>query len=145
MPIYPADAGDRARLLEALTQIAQSDSGVLVRTDPHTSELLFSGISLEHLQDTFNKIGDEYRVPAWKGEPRVRYLETIRRAAEADGKYIRQTGGYGNYGHVKLRLEAAEPGTGLQFINAIQGGVIPPPFIPAVEAGIRAAAQRAVL
>lgn len=142
IPIGPADAADRARLLEALTQIAQGDSGVLVRTDPH---LLYSGTSLEHLQKTFARIVDEYRIPAWTGKPRIRYIEALRRSAEAEGKYIRQTGGRGNYAHVKLRLEPADPGTGVAFMNAIQGGVIPQQFIAAIESGIREATLGGIL
>ena len=142
MPIYAGDAADRARLLQALTQIAQLDSSVLVRTDP---QLHYSGTSLEHLQKTFARITDEYRIPAWTGTPRIRYIETLRRSADAESKYIRQMGGHGNYAHVKLRLEPANPGTGLAFINAIQGGVIPQQFIPAIETGIREAAQSGIL
>ena len=145
MPIYTAGDEDRSYLLDALAVIHRDDPAVLIRTDPHTGELLFSGSSLEHLQDTFNKIGDEDKVPAWRGAPRVRYLETILHPAEAEGKYIRQTGGLGNYGHVKLRLEPANPAGGLNFVNAIQGGVIPPRFIPSVESGIRTAAQTGIV
>ena len=117
MPIYTAGDEDRSHLLDALLVIRSDDPAVLIRTDPHTGELLFSGTSIEHLQDTFNIIGDEYRVPAWKGAPRVRYLETIRQAAQAEGKYIRQTGGLGNYGHVKLRVEPAHRDSGVTFVN----------------------------
>lgn len=141
MPIYTADEQDRSRVTDALAAIGRADPAVLIRTDPETNELLVSGISLDHLQDTFSKITGEYRVPAWKGDPRVRYVETISKTAEGEGKYIRQTGGLGNYGHVKLRLEPADPGVGITFVNAIQGGVIPPEFIPSVETGVRVAAQ----
>lgn len=145
LPVFTADKEDRSRVLEVLAILRQTDPAILVRIDPQSEELLFSGTSLEHLQGTFDRIANEYRIPAWKGEPRVRYIETIRKPAEAEGKYIRQTGGSGNYAHVKLRLEPAEHGSGLVFVSAIQGGVIPQPFIPAVELGIREAARGGIL
>ena len=95
-PIFTAGPEDRSYLLNALAAIRQSDPTVLVRFDPQAEETLFSGTSIEHLEQTFDAITDEYRVPAWKGEPRVRYLETVRGCSEAEGKYIRQTGGRGN-------------------------------------------------
>lgn len=145
LPVFTADKEDRSRVLEVLAILRQTDPAILVRIDPRSEELLFGGTSIEHLQGTFNKIANEYRIPAWKGEPRVRYIETIRKPAEAEGKYIRQTGGSGNYAHVKLRLEPAERGSGIAFVNSIQGGVIPQPFIPAVELGIREAAEGSIL
>lgn len=145
LPVFTADNEDRSRALEILAILRQTDPAILVRIDPQSEELLFGGTSVEHLQGTFNKITDEYRIPAWKGEPRVRYIETIRKPAEAEGKYIRQTGGSGNYAHVKLRLEPSERGSGLTFINAIQGGVIPQRFIQPIESGVRAAVQNGIL
>ena len=139
LPVFTAGAEDRRYLLNVLAAIRQNDPGILVRAD--SEEILYSAVSLEHLQQTFDTITGQYKVPAGKGEPRVRYLETIRATAEAEGKYIRQIGGLGNFGHVKLRLEPADPASGVTFINAIQGGVIPQQFIPAIESGIRAAAQ----
>ena len=132
-------------LLNGLAAIQQIDPCILVRSDPQSEELLISGSSLEHLQEIFLQLTDEYRIPVWKGEPRVRYIETISKAVEAEGKYIRQTGGHGNYAHVKLRLEPNEPGQGLTFVNEIRGGVIPQQYIPAVEAGIREAARGGIL
>ena len=145
MPIFTAGPEDRSRALDALTAIRRDDPGVIVRSDSQTDELLFSGISVEHLQDTFNKITDEYRVPAWKGAARVRYLETISRIAEAEGEYIRQTSGHGNYGHVRLRLQPSQRGKGIGFFNEIKGGVIPQRFFQPIEAGIREAADGGIL
>jgi elongation factor G len=145
MPIFAVTSDDRRRLLESLEAIGREDSAVLTRRDLTTGELLYSGTSVEHLTQAFRKIFDEMGIASWTGKPRVRCLETIRRAAEAEGKYIRQTGGSGNYGHVKLRLEPAERGTGLAFVSEIRGGVVPEIFVAPVEEGIRETARGGIL
>jgi elongation factor G len=149
MPIFAMLAEDRRRLPEALAAIGRDDSGVLVRRDPQTEELVYSGTSLDHLQQTFRRIFDEMQIASWTGKPRVRYLETIRQAADGEGKYIRQTGGAGNYGHVKLCVEPLgaphAAGSPLEFVNAIRGDVVPEPYIAPIEAGIREAARGGVL
>ncbi|MGC2637485.1 MAG: hypothetical protein WA294_09935 [Acidobacteriaceae bacterium] len=145
LPIYTDGDEHRSYPLDTLAVIRRDDPAVLVRTDPESDGLLFSGTSLEHLQEIFDKITDEYRVPAWKGEPRVRYIETIRHAAEGEGKYIRQTGGFGNYGHVKLRADPREAGNGPEFVNEIVGGVVPEPYIVPIEEGVREAAMAGIL
>jgi elongation factor G len=110
MPIFVASADDQIRLREALGAIARWDHAVLLRRDPKTGELQYSGTSPEHLAQTFRRISGEVGIASSTGQPQVRYLETIRREAEGEGKYIRQTGGAGNYGHVKLRLGPNEAG-----------------------------------
>jgi elongation factor G len=145
MPIFAVTSEDRRRLPEALAAIGRDDPAVLVRRPPESEELLYSGTSVDHLTQTFRRIFDEMQIPSWTGQPRVRYVETIRAGAEAEGKYIRQTGGSGNYGHVKLRVDPSERGAGLEFRSEIQGGVIPPQFIPPIEAGIREAAAGGIL
>lgn len=145
LPVFTAGEEDRANLLNGLAAIRRTDPCVIVRIDPQTDDLLVSGTSVEHLQLTFDSVTDGYRIPAWQGEPRVRYLETIRQTATGEGKYIRQIGGSGNYGHVKLRLEPTERGTGFSFQNAIEGDVIPEQFIRPIEVGVREAAQAGIL
>jgi elongation factor G len=145
MPIFTADLEDHARLIQALAAISQSDPGVVVRIDPNSEEVLFSGTSLKHLQDTFEELTHEYSLPVWKGEPRVRFLETISNISDAEGKYIRQTGGSGNYGHVKIRLEPSELGRGFEFVNEIEGATIPKEYINPIEMGIREAALGGIL
>jgi elongation factor G len=145
VPVFTAGAEDRSQLLEALAVISGDDPGVLVRTVPQSEATLYSGTSFEHVQDTFKKITDEYRVPAWKGQPQVRYLETIRGAAEGEGKYIRQTGGGGNYGHVKLRVEPVPSDSGIAFSSAVEGAIVPSEYLAPIEEGIREAARGGVL
>jgi elongation factor G len=145
MPIFAVTSEDRRRLPEALAEIGRDDPAVLVRRDPESEELLYSGTSVDHLVQTFRRIFDEMQIPSWTGQPRVRYIETIRASADADGKYIRQTGGSGNYGHVKLRVDPSERGAGLEFRSEIQSGVVPAEFIPSIEEGIREAAAGGIL
>lgn len=145
MPIFAVTSEDRRRLPEALAEIGREDGAVLARRDPQSEELLFSGTSREHLNQTFRRIFDEMQIASWTGKPRVRYLETIRRTVEAEGRYIRQTGGNGNYGHVKLRLEPNETGKGIEFASEIQGGVVPDQYLAPIEEGIREAARSGIL
>lgn len=145
MPVFTAGPEDRRNLLNALAVIGRDDPAVLVRTWTDAEEVLYSGTSVEHLRRTFETITDEYRVPAWVGQPQVRYLETIRQSAEGEGKYMRQSGGRGNYAHVKLRLEPNRRGEGWGFVNNIRDGVVPQQYIQPIEHGIQEAAKGGVL
>jgi elongation factor G len=145
MPIFAVTSEDRRRLPEALAAIGRDDPAVLVRRLPESEELLYSGTSVDHLTQTFRRIFHEMQIPSWTGQLRVRYVETIGASAEAEGKYIRQTGGSGNYGHVKLRLDPSERGAGLEFRSEIQGGVVPAEFIQPIEEGVREAAAAGIL
>lgn len=145
VPIFAVTGEDRRRLPDALAEIGRDDQNVLVRRDPQTEELLYSGTSVEHLTQTFRCVFDKMDIASWIGKPRVRYLETIATSAAAEGKYIRQTGGRGNYGHVKLRLEPNQRGKGTQFASEIPSGVVPDPYIAPVEEGIREAARGGIL
>jgi elongation factor G len=145
MPVWTVTSDDRERLQAALAEISHVDAGVLVRVDAGADQVLYSGTSLDHLAETAQKLETGYEVTAWALEPQVRYLEAIRTASDGEGKYIRQTGGSGNYGHVKVRLEPGERGSGLLFRNAIVAEVIPERFIASVEGGVREGARGGVL
>ena len=129
----------------ALAKLAQEDPTFKVHTDPDSGQTIISGMGELHLEIIVDRMMREYKVEANVGKPQVAYRETIRKNAEAEGKYIRQTGGSGNYGHVKIRVEPNEPGKGFEFSNDIKGGVIPKEYIKPIEQGIREAMQGGVL
>jgi elongation factor G len=145
MPIFAVTAADRRLLPEALAAIGRGDPAVLNRRDPATDELLYSGTSVDHLNQTFRRIFDEMQIPSWTGQPRVRFTEAITRTSEGEGKYIRQTGGSGNYGHVKLQLDPASPGSGIIFASTVDAAVIPAEYLAPIEEGFREAAQGGIL
>jgi elongation factor G len=129
----------------ALARLADEDPTFKVRTDHDSGQTIISGMGELHLEILVDRMKREHKVEANVGEPKVAFRETIRKPAEAEGKYIRQTGGSGNYGHVKIRLEPNEPGKGFEFIDAIKGGVVPKEYIKPTEQGIREALHNGVL
>ena len=129
----------------ALGKLAQEDPSFQVRVDEETGSTIIAGMGELHLEVIVERLLREFKVRARVGAPEVSYRETITRTVEGEGKFIKQTGGRGQYGHVVLRLEPLEAGKGLEFVSKIKGGVIPKEYIPAVEQGIREAAQRGVL
>jgi len=143
--IAPTDSADRERLYAALTVLSEADPDLSVSVEPSSSITKILGQSLAQLEAVCQRLDDERHIPLAFAMVQVMCFETIRQSAEAEGKYMRQTGGSGNYGHVKLRLEPGEQGKGIQFIDEIKGGVIPPRFIQPIEAGIREAAQGGIL
>jgi elongation factor G len=143
--VEPKTKADQDKLGAALGKLAQEDPTFRVHTDPDTGQTLLSGMGELHLEIIVDRLMREFNVGAHVGQPQVAYRETIRQAAEAEGKYIRQTGGRGQYGHVQLSIEPLAPGTGFEFVNKIYGGAIPKEYIPPVEAGIREAMQGGVL
>jgi elongation factor G len=146
MPIFAVTSEDRRRLPEALAAIGRDDPAVLVRGLPESEELLYGGTSVDHLTQTFRRIFHEMQIPSWTGQLRVRYVETIGASAEAEGKYIRQTGGSGNYGHVKLRIEPGPSDSGIAFSSAVEAAiVVPSEYLAPIEEGIREAARGGVL
>jgi elongation factor G len=145
MAIEPKTQADQDKLGEALSRLAEEDPTFRVHYDPETGQTIISGMGELHLEIIVDRLMREYRVQANVGKPQVAYKETIRTPARAEGKYIRQTGGRGQYGHVWLDVEPLERGQGFEFVNKIVGGVIPKEFIPAVEAGVREALDRGVL
>jgi elongation factor G len=143
--IAPKIESDRQSLQQALSDIAQQDPTVRVKADPTDGQTIVSGTDELHLESICDRIVHQYGIPIDVSVSRVIYLETVRKQAAAEGKYIRQTGGSGNYGHVKICIEPNEAGKGFEFINEIKGGVIPQEYIKPVEMGIREAMPGGVL
>ncbi len=143
--IEPKTKADQEKMGVALARLADEDPTFKVRTDTESGQTIISGMGELHLEILVDRMKREHKVEANVGEPRVAFRETIRKTAEAEGKYIRQTGGSGNYGHVKIRLEPGEPGTGFEFIDSIKGGVVPKEYIKPTEQGIREALTGGIL
>ncbi|MBV8261571.1 MAG: elongation factor G, partial [Paraburkholderia sp.] len=143
--VEPKTKGDQEKMGVALGKLAQEDPTFKVNTDPDSGQTIISGMGELHLEIIVDRMMREFNVQANVGKPQVAYRETIRKKAEAEGKYIRQTGGRGQYGHAKIRIEPNEPGKGYEFVDAIKGGVIPREFIPAVDKGIQETLKAGVL
>ena len=143
--VEPKTKGDQEKMGVALGKLAQEDPTFKVNTDPDSGQTIISGMGELHLEIIVDRMMREFSVQANVGKPQVAYRETIRKHAEAEGKYIRQTGGSGQYGHVKIRLEPNEAGKGYEFINEVVGGVVPREFIKPVDQGIREAMEGGVL
>ncbi len=143
--VEPKTKADQDKLGLALGKLAQEDPTFKVHTDPDTGQTLISGMGELHLEILVDRMMREFNVAANVGTPQVAYRETIRQAAAAEGRYIRQTGGRGQYGHVKLTIEPLEPGSGFEFVNKIYGGSIPKEYIAPIQAGIEEAMEGGVL
>jgi elongation factor G len=143
--VEPKTKADQEKMGMALGKLAQEDPTFRVHTDPDSGQTIISGMGELHLEIIIDRMMREYKVEANVGKPQVAYRETIRKSAEAEGKYIRQTGGRGQYGHVKIRLEPNEPGKGYEFVNDVTGGSVPKEYIKPVEQGIGEALEGGVL
>jgi elongation factor G len=143
--IEPKTKADEERLSVSLGRLALEDPTFKVSSDAETGQTLISGMGELHLEIIVDRLLREFKVEANVGRPEVAYRETIRRKAEARGRFVRQTGGRGQYGDVEIEIEPAEPGKGFVFENRIVGGSVPREYIPAVEKGIREATQTGVL
>jgi elongation factor G len=143
--IEPKTKADQEKMGIALHRLAEEDPTFRVAGDPDTGETIISGMGELHLEIIVDRMKREFSVEANVGRPQVAYKETIKGKAEAEGKYIRQSGGRGQYGHVWLKVEPMERGAGFEFVNAIKGGSIPQEFIPAAEKGVREALGRGIL
>ena len=143
--IEPKTKADQEKMGTALRRLAEEDPTFKIKSDLETGETLISGMGELHLEILVDRMRREFKVEANVGRPQVAYKETIRTEAEAEGKYIRQSGGRGQYGHVWLRLAPKERGEGFEFVNQIKGGVIPQEFIPAVEKGVKEAMDKGVV
>ncbi len=143
--IEPKTKADQEKMGNALKRLMDEDPTFRVKGDLETSETIISGMGELHLEIIADRLKREFKVEANIGRPQVAYKETIKDAAEAEGKYIRQSGGRGQYGHVLLKVEPKERGEGFEFIDEIKGGVIPKEFIPAVEKGAKEAMDKGVL
>lgn len=143
--IEPKTKADQEKLSLSLEKLAQEDPSFKVSYDKETGQTIISGMGELHLEIIVDRLMREFKVGANVGKPQVAYRETIRQEAKAEGKYIRQTGGRGQYGHVYMRVEPLESGRGFEFVNKIVGGVIPREYILAVEKGVREALEDGVL
>jgi elongation factor G len=143
--IEPKTRQDQDKLSLALGRLAQEDPSFKVTSDPESGQTLISGMGELHLEIIVDRLKREFGVEASVSRPMVNYRETITRKAIGEGKFIRQTGGRGQYGHVKIEIEPLPPGSGFEFVDDIFGGVVPKEFIPAVEEGVREAMERGVL
>ena len=143
--VEPKTKADQEKMGMALGRLAQEDPTFKVHTDPDSGQTIISGMGELHLEIIVDRMMREYKVEANVGKPQVAYRETIRKKTEAEGKYIRQTGGKGQYGHVKLRLEPQEPGKGYEFVNDVIGGSIPKEFIKPIDQGIKEALEGGIL
>ena len=143
--IEPRTKGDQEKLGISLEKLIREDPTFRVHTDSDTGQTIISGMGELHLEILVDRMVREFGVAANIGKPQVAYRETIRKRAEAEGKFVRQTGGRGQYGHVKIVLEPVEPGAGFEFVNEIVGGSIPREYISPVEAGVREALTTGVL
>lgn len=144
--VEPKSVAEQDKLNEALRKLSEEDPTFRVRTDEATGQTIISGMGELHLDILIDRMKREFNVQAKVGKPRVAYRETITRPVErVEGRFVKQTGGRGQYGHVVISLEPTEPGSGILFEDAIVGGVIPKEFIPAVEKGIREAADAGVI
>ncbi|MDH4375685.1 MAG: elongation factor G [Ramlibacter sp.] len=144
--VEPKTKADQEKMGIALNRLAQEDPSFRVRTDEESGQTIIAGMGELHLEIIVDRMKREFGVEANVGKPQVAYRETIRKTVEdAEGKFVRQSGGKGQYGHVVLKIEPNEPGKGIEFIDAIKGGVVPREYIPAVEKGIHEAVTQGVL
>ena len=145
MAIEPKTKQDQEKMGFALQKLAQEDPSFRVRTDEETAQTIIAGMGELHLEIIVDRLLREFKVEANVGKPEVAFRETIRRKAEAEAKYIKQTGGRGQYGHVVLTVEPSESGKGLEFVNKIVGGAIPKEYIPAIEKGVKERMENGVI
>jgi elongation factor G len=147
LAVEPKTKADQQKLGMALAKLAQEDPTFRVNTDAETNQTILSGMGELHLEILVDRLMREFKVEANVGRPQVAYRETITRNADGEGKFVRQTGGRGQYGHAKIRIEPLPPGdhSGFEFVNKIVGGAIPKEFINPVENGIKEALEGGVI
>ncbi|PIZ69227.1 MAG: elongation factor G [Candidatus Portnoybacteria bacterium CG_4_10_14_0_2_um_filter_43_36] len=143
--IEPKSKADQEKMGLALRRLSEEDPTFRVKGDVETGQTIIAGMGELHLEIIVDRMLREFKVEANVGQPQVAYKETIKSTAEAEGKYIRQTGGHGQYGHVWLKVEPLEQENGFEFVSAIKGGVIPQEYIPAVEKGVKEAMDKGIL
>ncbi len=143
--VEPKTKADQEKMSLALHKLAQEDPTFKVKSDEETLETIISGMGELHLEVLVERMKREFKVECSVGRPQVAYKETIKKLAEAEGKYIRQSGGRGQYGHCWLRVEPKERGQGFEFVDEIKGGIIPKEYIPAIEKGVKEAMDKGVL
>ncbi|ANE56861.1 elongation factor G [Methylomonas sp. DH-1] len=143
--VEPKTKADQDKLGNALSKLAQEDPSFRVNSDPESGQTIISGMGELHLEIIVDRMKREFGVAANVGAPQVAYRETVTKAVESEGKFIRQTGGKGQYGHVWLRIEPKELGSGYEFVNEIVGGVVPKEYIPAIDKGVQEQMENGVL
>ena len=143
--VEPKTKADQEKMGVALSKLAKEDPSFRVHTDEESGQTIISGMGELHLDIIVDRMKREFRVEANVGKPQVAYRETIRKTVEQEGKFVRQSGGRGQYGHVYLRIEPKEPGTGYEFENGIVGGVVPKEYIPAVDKGVKEQMENGVV
>jgi elongation factor G len=143
--IEPKTKADQEKLSQSLAKLAQEDPSFRVSFNEETGQTIIAGMGELHLEIIVDRLLREFKVGANVGKPQVAYKETIRTASKAEGKFVRQSGGRGQYGHVYIELEPAEAGKGFEFVNKIVGGTIPREYVPAVEKGVKEAMDTGVL
>jgi len=143
--VEPKTKADQEKMGLALQRLAKEDPSFRVHTDQESGQTIISGMGELHLEILVDRMKREFKVEANVGKPQVAYRETIRSSVEQEGKFVRQSGGRGQYGHVWLRIEPLEEGKGYEFVNEIVGGVVPREYIPAVDKGIKEAMQGGVI
>jgi elongation factor G len=143
--VEPKTKVDQEKMGVALQRLAKEDPSFRVHTDPESGQTIIEGMGELHLEIIVDRMKREFKVDANVGKPQVAYRETLRNTVETEGKFIRQTGGRGQYGHVWLKLEPLAPGKGYEFVNGIVGGTVPREYIPAVDKGIQEAVQTGVI
>lgn len=143
--IEPKTKADQDKMGISLQKLSEEDPTFRIHTDPETGQTIISGMGELHLEIIVDRLLREFKVQANVGRPQVAYKESIRIPGSAEGKFVRQTGGRGQYGHVKLTVEPLERGQGFEFLNKVVGGVIPKEFIPAVESGVKEAMENGIL
>jgi elongation factor G len=143
--IEPKTKADQERLGTSLAKLASEDPSFRVKTDEETGQTIISGMGELHLEIIVDRLMREFKVEANVGKPQVAYRETVTKKVKVEGKFVRQSGGRGQYGHVWLEIEPQEPGKGYEFVDAIKGGVVPREYIPAVDKGILEATNNGVM
>jgi elongation factor G len=143
--VEPKTKSDQEKMGIALSKLAQEDPSFRVRTDEESGQTIISGMGELHLEIIVDRMKREFKVECNVGAPQVAYRETIRKAVEQEGKFVRQSGGRGQFGHVWLKVEPQESGKGYEFVNGIVGGVVPKEYIPAVDKGIQEATHSGIL
>jgi len=143
--VEPKTKADQEKMGVALNRLAQEDPSFRVHTDEESGQTIISGMGELHLEIIVDRMKREFGVEASVGKPQVAYRETFKKSVEQVGKFVKQSGGRGQYGHVELRLEPQPPGKGFEFVDAIKGGSVPREFIPAVQKGVEEALLDGVL